>query len=360
MLIDIQKFLIIRLSSIGDIILTTPLIRALRKKYPNAIIDFIIKERFIDLVKSNPNLNTVISFNEKGGFQELRKLKHLIKNENYDYIIDIHKNFRSYYLRTWLRKTEILKYSKDYVKRTLLVKFGIDRFESVVPVYQKYFGAAETLGVEYDGKGTEINIPSGIRSYINSEIKENGYDPKRPFIILCPGAGFYTKRWMPERFARVGDHFSEKYKALVCVLGNENDSDICKAVIKRMKYPAVNYAGKFSLIEAAGLMTFASLVIANDTGLMHMAQSQKRPVVAIFGSTTRELGYFPFPEGSFVIEKDESCRPCTHNGRDKCPRKHFRCMKDIRSREVINRSEQLYLSGAERLKNNDHDMDNNI
>lgn len=339
-----KKILIIRLSSIGDIILTTPLIRALRKRFPEAIIDFVVKECFLDLVRTNPHLNTVIVFDHTKGFRELYRIKRLIKQEQYDVILDIHRNFRSFFLRTNSGAAFVMRYPKYYVRRSLLIYFGMSTFRTIEPIYKRYFYAVKSFGVVPDELGTELIIPDSIVSKISVFLKGKGIEEKQPLVVLCPGAGFATKRWFPEGYARVGDYFIRWYGAYVCILGSEQDYEICREVQGMMFNHSENCAGMFSLLEASALLKQAALVITNDTGLMHIAQSQKRPVAAIFGSTTRELGYFPFPESSFVIERDISCRPCSHNGRQHCPKWHFKCIRDISPETVIEAAEQLFVS----------------
>lgn len=353
MMSEIRKILIIRLSSIGDILLTTPLIRALRKKYPQAAIDFAVKERYVDLLKTNPHVSNVITFDHKAGIKELRTLKKHIKKERYDLLVDIHKNFRSVYLRTGAGAGSVVKYRKDYVKRFLLVLFGINRFTTVIPIYKRYFRAVELLGITPDNAGTELHIPKVTFKQAHLVLVENGLRNNQPLIVLCPGAGFATKRWHAEGFAAVGDYFARNHGAMVIILGSQYDEAVCEAVQKCMMEMSVNFAGKFSLLETAAVIKHSTLVVTNDTGLMHIAQTQKKPVVAVFGCTSRELGYFPFPENSFVVEKNLKCRPCTHNGKNKCPEKHFRCMLDITSEEVIETAEQLFNSEVQ-ISNDNH------
>lgn len=340
-----KKIAIIRLSSIGDIVLSTPLIRSLRNKYPESRIDFIVKNEYAELLSTNLHLSNVISFDHTAGFAELRTLKKIIKKEKYDLLIDIHKNFRSVYLRNFAGSGLALKYKKDYVKRTLLVRFGLNRFKTIEPVYKRYFRAVETLGIVPDNKGTELPLTRNTILKVQTALTKSGLRQNQSLIVLCPGAGFATKKWNTKGFAEVGDYLSKKYKTMIGILGSSEDYEDCESVQNQMQERSVNYAGMFSLLESAAMLNHSSLVITNDTGLMHIAQSQNTPVVALFGSTTRELGYFPFPENSFVIEQDLGCRPCTHNGRNSCPKKHFRCMKDNKPGDVIEAADQLLDAG---------------
>jgi len=341
---DIRKIVLIRLGSIGDIILTTPLVRALRNSYPDAIIDFAVKECFADLVSTNPHITSVLAFDHKAGCGSLRELKWLIREKRYDLIVDLHKNFRSYYLRSNASAGHVSAYRKDILNRTLLVRFKINRFNNALPVYKRYFRALEHLDVQPDGRGTELPVPPEVMKKVSKILGTGGLSTGMTMIVLCPGAGFANKRWIPEGFAAAGDFFAKKYKCFVGLFGGEEDYDLCEKVQSLMHERSVNYAGKFTLLESAAGLRRSSLVITNDTGLMHMAQSQQKPVVAVFGPTVKELGYYPFPENSFVIEKNLPCRPCSHNGLNHCPKKHFRCMQDIDSGEVIKAAEQLFNS----------------
>ncbi|MCP4725230.1 MAG: lipopolysaccharide heptosyltransferase II [bacterium] len=354
---DIKKILIIRLSSIGDIILTSPFVRVLRKKFPESYIDFVIKEEYLDLMKTNPNLNDVISYDKRSGSKGLRKIKQYIRSNKYDLVIDLHKNFRSVYLRSFLGSTNVTKYEKNYFNRQLLVWFGINRFDEIIPVYKKYFHAGNKLGIEYDDSGTEVFVTEREQKKAKQVLKKNGYNFDRPLVMICPGAGFAAKRWKPEGYVEAADHLAKKHKAFIGLLGGREDSELCGSIQNNMQKRAVNFAGEFNLLGSAALLKESSLVITNDTGMLHLAQSQKRPVIGVYGPTTRELGYFPLTEKSFVIQHEISCRPCTHNGSNKCPKKHFKCMEEIKIEDLIKSAEQLLES--ERIssgKDNDKNL----
>ncbi len=349
---EMQKIALIRLSSIGDIVLTTPLIRAVRKAYPDAVIDFIVKAQYVDLLKTNPHLSNVIAFDHTAGWKELWRLKQIIKQEQYTYLIDLHKNLRSVYLCMGSRASVVLQYKKEYWKRSLLLWLRINRFKPAAPIFKRYFHALASLNIVPDQDGSEIVVPSDVLKKVRTICGRDGLRIDRPTVVLCPGAGYSTKRWMPDGFAAVGDYFCNNYQSNVIILGGESDRLECETVQNQMMSKVWNYTGAFTLMEAAALLKLSTIVITNDTGLMHIAQSQKKPVVALFGSTSQELGYFPFPEKSFVIEKSLSCRPCTHNGKNKCPKGHFNCMKGIEPDEVIKAAEQLYLSENHQTGNN--------
>lgn len=334
-----EKILIIRLSSIGDIILTTPLIRAVRQKYPQAQIDFLIKSQFKSLLTHNPHISRLITFDKVSN--DIKSIKEVIKNNKYDWIIDIHRNFRSYYLTSGVGAKLVTRHKKYIIKRQLLVWLGINVFSEKKPVLERYFEAVRGLGVKYDEQGTEVFYSENHMALVNDLMVKEGCDENGRIIVICPGASFANKRWLPERLAVVGDELAYKENAQIVLLGGPEDKELCDTVRAKMRINAFNFAGKLSLLGSTAMLSKAIMAISNDTGLMHLAQSQNVPVVAIFGPTTEELGYFPIPNRSVVVQANVGCRPCTHNGLDKCPKGHFKCMDDISTDTVVEVSHEL-------------------
>lgn len=332
---NIGKILVVRLSSIGDIILTTPLLRSLRKTYPEARITFLIKKQFEDLLKDSPFIDELITFNKNDGFSGFRKIKRYLKDQHFDLYLDIHKNWRSHFLRFGLNVKHVGSYRKYIFRRTLLIWFKINLYRHIQPVYQRYFQAVKEFGIQYDGQGTEIHISPGVSLKVREVLLQAGYQFDSPLVIICPGATYFNKRWKPEGFIETAKYLIQDKSVFAVVHGGKEDARLCAEITTGIGHGAINLADTLSLSESAALLRFGTLVIANDSGLLHLAQSQKRPVVGIYGATTRELGYFPVEQQSTVIETGLSCRPCTHNGLNKCPRKHFRCMNDIPPERVI-------------------------
>lgn len=319
-----NRFLIIRLSSIGDIILTTPLIRALRKAYPNSLIDYLVKEEFLELLQNNPHIDNVYSINSGYGLKEILKWRKKIISNEYTFILDLHRSIRSILMTIWLARVELGKLNKNLFKRIVLVKLGINLYKQIAPVTQRYFEAAQRYDLVDDGLGTELfhdgKIPTKIAN--TSESKN--------FIVMAPGAGYFTKRWLPEYFAKLADKLIEKYNAEVYLIGSAADREVCNEIKKSMNNDVHDLSGLYSILETAAIIDASDALITNDSGMMHVAVSQKKPVLAFFGSTTEELGFFPYGGKYKVLEnKYLKCRPCSHVGRDKCPKRHFKCMKEI-------------------------------
>lgn len=328
-----ERILLIRLSSIGDIVLTTPLIRALKNRFPDAEIDYLVKEKYAELLQHHLALAEVIRFPDRGGWRDLRDIRAQLLARRYTYILDLHKNQRSLILTHRQPAKAVMRIKKYAARRFLLVKAGINLYRTIVPVYRRYLLAAAFLGVEDDGRGTELFVPEAVRQDARRRLRRRGADEAMTIIALAPGAGFATKRWPVAYFAQVAQHLVAAGK-ICCVLGGPGDRALGEEI--RRQVPAcVNFAGELSLLQSAAVLQQARLLITNDSGLMHIAEAVGTPVLAIFGSTVRELGFYPWLQESRVLENCEvSCRPCSHIGRNECPKGHFLCMTTLRPEQV--------------------------
>jgi len=335
------KFLIIRFSSIGDIILTTPLIRCLHNEYQGSQIDFLVKKEFAAVLEQNPYLANIITFNKSAGKGELGRIRKLITRNRYTHIFDIQRNIRSITV-TAGSGASVSGFSKKLIARDLLIRFGVNTYKEIKPVFLRYFEAADSLGVNYDGRGTEVFPPATEKHTVEDILDHSSYSAERPLLVVAPGAQWANKRWTAEGFASASDTFCTQSGAFTVLIGGAGDTDVCNSVQAHMKTKVLNLAGKLNLMGSASLLGKASMVFTNDTGMLHMAQAMKAPVVAVYGPTTRELGFFPLPENSRVAETVISCRPCTQKGLDACPKKHFRCMNDLKPEFVSKLAVELF------------------
>lgn len=326
------KILIIRLSSIGDILLTTPFLRQTRIAFPEATIDFVIKERFIDLVQYNPHLNRIFSVNESEGINGLLQLRKILINNRYDFVFDLHNNLRSRIL-TFGLLSKISRIHKDKLKRALLVYTKINLYQKPIPIPERYLQVGAEAGIKDDFNGLEIfwknHIEEGLFTVVGRNILF------KPFVVMAPGAGFKTKRWPIEYFRELIQLILEKQRLPIILLGSKDEAEQFKLL--EISDKVLNFAGKLTLLESAIMISKAKFLVSNDSGLMHMATAVKTPVLAIFGSTVKEFGFFPYRSENQVLEKENLwCRPCSHIGRNHCPLVHFKCMKDIKPKFVFN------------------------
>ncbi|MBN1397168.1 MAG: lipopolysaccharide heptosyltransferase II [Bacteroidetes bacterium] len=335
------KILIIRFSSIGDIVLSSLLIRILRKRFPASQIDFVVRDQYAELIRCNPYLNSVIEFRTGGGFNDLHRFAQRIKQEKYDLLIDIHNSLRSRYIRYLSGAGEKMNVNKRIFARTMLVKFKRNYYYSYVSVADRYIESLGIYGIKNDLQGLELFIPDEIADRVSNlvlSLKSNRFGK---IIGLCPSARHFTKRWPEERFIEAGVSLSCELNAKIIIFGGKDDTGLCTAVKEGINKRsgdeiASSFCGKFSLFETAAAIKSCDLIVTNDSGLMHIAAAMKRKIVAIFGSTVREFGFFPIGSENIVLEKENLyCRPCSHIGRKNCPERHFRCMNEITASDVV-------------------------
>lgn len=334
------KTLIIRFSSIGDIVLSTPLVRVLRSRFPDMQMDYVVRKEYADLIRSNQNLNVTHEFDASTGFAGLRILKKKLKEERYDLILDLHDSIRSRYLRSLLgvRRIEVL--DKRLKERTVLVRFKKNTYREIVPVADRYIETVEEFGIENDGKGAELHIPDETLFSVSGRIAALRLNRFERVLGLCPFARHATKEWPTDRFSQVASGFVRKFDGAVMIFGGSADGERGLPLIKELvnehgEERVINFTGTLTLSETAAAMQYCDVIVTNDTGLMHIADAMQRSIVAMFGSTVREFGFFPSENRSIVLErKGLYCRPCSHIGREQCPEGHFRCMKEIESAGV--------------------------
>ena len=338
---NIKKILVFRLSSIGDIVLTSALVRCLKNTYPDAHIDYVIKKQFVQLVEFNPHVNTIYTIDSKEGIDGLRNVKRAIKQEKYDVFLDIHKNIRSFIIRFGSAARKLLIYDKQIYKRTLLTSFGIDKYHTITPVFQRFIHAAKAIDVAYDGKGTELFISSDIEAKIKQQLTDNQLLGNKPYVLLCPGASFKNKQWLPERFVELANQLLKENNVNVVLVGGKLEEDTCKYIVQETQGRVFDFSVRLSILESSVMAKYAKVVVANDTGMLHIAEALNVPVVGIYGPTSRQFGYFPLLEKSQTVEVALPCRPCTKMGLDSCPQKHWKCMKNITSAMVYEKLKPL-------------------
>ncbi|MDH4068882.1 MAG: lipopolysaccharide heptosyltransferase II [Ignavibacteria bacterium] len=341
MMPPIEKALIIRLSSVGDILLSTPLIRVLRQQYPECRLDYLVKREFAEVVRHNPYLSSVIEL-EPGSFDKIRSMRGEIRSRGYDLVIDIHDSLRSRYLCAGERN--VVKINKRRIARFVLISTGIDLYgSSAHSVTQRYLDTMSSFGVEDDRRGLEIHIPDELRDRAERTIAQ----ARRPLIGIAAGASRGTKMWSPDGFTETAVTLSQTTGTDIILFGSAAEADLCVGIEQAVRsrdggIGVINMAGKTTLLEAAALMDHCRVVITNDSGLMHLATARKRPVVALFGPTVRQFGFFPVGSEHVVVQnKGLSCRPCSAHGTTRCPKGHFRCMNDISPASVIDAARGL-------------------
>ena len=329
MSVTLHKTLVLRLSSIGDVILATPFIRALKAAFPTASIDVAVKSEFSDLLAHNPHIDRLITLDTSTGRAALRALRDDLRVSGYDAVFDLHGNFRTRMLRRGVAAvTRVIR--KRSMQRLLLVCFKLNLLRNAPSVSERYHHTGVDFGIRSDGGAPEVFVPEDVERAVYGTLRDLGISDDAVVIGLAPGARHFTKRWPAEYWAELAMLLSRKAGVRMLLLGGEADRECATAISRAASGAAVNVCGAFSLLESAAALGRCAAVCANDSGLMHLATARGVPVVALFGSTVREFGFFPMGARSTVLEVERlACRPCTHLGRDRCPEGHFRCLRDV-------------------------------
>jgi ADP-heptose:LPS heptosyltransferase len=317
------KFLIIRFSSIGDIVLTSPVARCLKTQFPEAEIHYLTKKRNADLLQASPYIDKIHLFDNS-----LTETIQELKKENYDYIIDLHNNFRSLRVKLGL-KTKSFSFNKLNINKLLFTRFKINTMPSG-HIVDRNLATLSHFNVTNDGKGLDHFIPEEDEFPL-TELPEN----YRNGYIALVLAGTYPTKKMP----------IEKYQSLISngnypfvLLGGKSEHAMASSILGWNTGNVIDFTGKLRINQSASLVKNARLVISNDTGLMHIAAAYHKKILSVWGNTVPELGMAPYisVEGSEILEmKGLPCRPCSKLGYQECPKKHFRCMNDLPEKRII-------------------------
>ncbi len=313
---SVKKVLVIRLSSIGDIVLTTPLLRSLKVAWPDARIDYCTKAPFVSLLAENPRITSISTLDDPpAGY--------------YDLVVDLQNNFRSHAIVCSLRKQHFVHYRKENWKKWLLVQCKINVYGSCLSVVERYRDALKKFALSSDSLGCELYPSSSERAFANTF-----FDGGKKTLALCFGAKHFTKRYPPARFAALLTLLFRETQLQVLLLGGKEDAPHASAIMDALPAafrPMVrDLSGSCSLMQTAAILERSDAVLCNDTGLMHVASAFGKKLFVLFGSSSSALGFLPYhvPYDLFQVE-GLPCRPCSHIGREHCPKGHFRCMNDL-------------------------------
>ena len=316
--------LLVRFSSIGDILLTTPLLRALRRRHPDAQLVYVTKRAFAPLVADNPHVSRVVAL-EPGepimGFAA--RLRPLAPTHG----LDLHGSVRARALRMLVR-CRWSGYRKRKLARAALIGLKLDLYRRAPPVAERYFEAARRLDVRPDGGPPEFRLGPGARDRVDGWLAERGL-AGAPFAVLAPGAAHATKRWPVSHWIALAERLRAAGLGLV-VVGGPDD----RGAAQHLAQHAEVATGAFSLQETGALLARARATVSGDTGVMHMATGVGTPVVALFGPTVEPFGFFPYHARAIVLERALDCRPCSAAGSARCPLGHHRCLTEITPPEV--------------------------
>lgn len=335
---DPKRILIIRFSSLGDVILATSVLPVLKKRFPQSELTFLTKKEYVEVLDENPNLDAVIGLSRGdlkfGNFVKLAEGFY----GRFDLIIDLHVNLRSFFVRAYSGLPAKV-YRKAGWRRRRMVGHAFTRglFPFLPEVYKKeenvienYFKAPESLGISYEGNLPEIFTP---------ENKQKGA-PK--LIGIHAGGKQNTKRWPAEKFAEVADYYTGK-GIQVILFGDENDKEINSgiAALVKNKQNLANLTGKTTFKEMAAKIKECSVLVTNDSAPFHIATAVKTPAVVIFCATTPKFGFAVRAKSNRILNMELPCKPCSLHGGKRCWKGHFGCAEAITVTDVIGKVNEV-------------------
>lgn len=328
-----MNILIIRLSSFGDVLLTSFIVRCLKQTYPSANLYFLTKREMLPLIEYNRYLTGFFTYEYDNDLRNAQLNQ--LKTYHFDWVIDLQANFRSHPFRSLSKQVAV--FNKNRLKRFFYVHFKTPFNQE--PVALRYFTAAKNLTLHDDGDGLDFFLPVTVEAKMQQLFSDWESSDSTTTYFIAAGAKHFTKRYPAEYFVRLIQLIkSEKPNSRFILLGGKDEMDTSNEIKKRFSDLSFvwNATGAFSLLESAALLKLCQAGFSNDSFLMHVATAFQIPVVSFFGSTTPQLGFAPFRSPSLLIEDlSVTCRPCTHIGRNKCPKKHFNCMLNLKPEIIL-------------------------
>lgn len=320
---DTVKFLIIRFSSIGDIVLTTPVIRNLKQQAQGAEVHFLTKHQYRNILENNPYIDKIHTLDKS-----IDDLVAELRREHFHYVIDLHHNLRTARVKLRLH-TVSFSFNKLNLEKWLIVNFKKDKLPRK-HIVDRYLDTIRFFIDENDGKGLDYFIPAEEEVALQ-EFPQNF---RNGYIAFAIGAQHATKRLTESKIFSI----CQKIAKPVILLGDKSDSRVAEKIENQPGTMVYNACGKYSLNQSASIVRQARLVISHDTGLMHIAAAFKKQIISVWGNTIPEFGMYPYlpGNGSEIIEvRGLKCRPCSKIGFNRCPKKHFRCMNDIDEERIL-------------------------
>jgi ADP-heptose:LPS heptosyltransferase len=315
-----MKFLIIRFSSIGDIVLTTPVVRCLKQQMPAAEIHYLTKKNFQGIITTNPYVDKVWAME-----RHLKEVLLDLQNQNFDYIIDLHGNLRTAQVK-WNIGAKSLTFDKINFQKWLMVQLKINHLPKR-HIVERYLDTVASLGVTNDGVGLDYFIPP------KDEVAVGDFGN---YIALVIGAAHSTKRLPKEKIIAL----CQKIQQPILLLGGKDELETGREIAQKAGQHVINTCGQYNLNQSASIVRQAELVITHDTGLMHIAAAFQKKIISIWGNTIPEFGMYPYYKKENLVSntnievKNLGCRPCSKIGFDQCPKGHFDCMNKIDLRQV--------------------------
>ena len=322
-----QKILIVRFSSIGDIVQSTSPLKSIRNAFPDSPITFLTLSSYAPLLEMHPDIDCLLSLKRRQSFKKLFEMRKYLQSKRFHFVYDLHNSIRSNILTYGISKN-IFRLKKPRLKRSLLFLFHINNFENTFSSLRLFH---DNIGSIWKNKDEIPSTYLKISKYEKEKAKEilSSKGVKKDFIAIVPGAAWNQKQWSSKNYISA----LNKLNLSSVILGSKKDK-ICDEISLGYK-KAVNLAGKTDLRLAVSIISNAKKIIGSDTGLVHAAEALGKTVVMIMGPTSKETGGGTNKKKSTIVEKDIWCRPCSQNGKFPCYRASQKCLDSILPEEVV-------------------------
>ncbi len=336
-MIQPKRLLVFRQSSLGDVILTLPVLERLHSTFPDTRIDYVTKEAYAPLLQDHPLIERLYAFSTDS---EFFRLASALRKTEYSMLIDLQANFRSIWLRTLTHPGRTLKYNKRRIAREMVVRKPQEKLR-VNHTIEAYLEALTPLGIDMAILPPSLCLTPEAVNRARAFMAERGISDAKRLIAICPGARHPEKRWPQESFREVARRLLERPDSGIVVISAASDNLPERLGID---HPLVIGMQDSDLVDIAAVLSLCRLAITNDSGLMHLAGAVGTPALAIFGPTNPRLGFAPAQPGSRVICDDVFCSPCSVHGQKPCGQKEKYCFKEItpdrlfrEAREILDR-----------------------
>lgn len=323
----------------GDVILATPLVRQVRRTYPNARIDVCVQQRFAEVWRYNPNVHTVWEWDvhdPDATADDLKlSMRESLQGKQYDLVVDLQSNVRSRILRKGLSK-HLVMLDKHRIEKLALVYLK-RKPDVVIPIVDRYRATLDAYPLVLDVAGPDVwTEQDRLQGYYGPERRTGArISPNSLRIAVAAGAQHFTKRWPAARFAELCTMLTQVFGATCVLVGGPNDVAIGDEIVAMSGGTIERADGATTLASTIAALDSCDLALTNDTGVMHLASARRLPIVALFGSSVTALGFTPYGVPYTIVEVELPCRPCSHIGRASCPKQHYRCMNMITDDRVL-------------------------
>ncbi len=321
-----MKILIIRFSSIGDIVLTSPAVRLVKTNL-QAEVHYLTKKQYFSVLEKNPYIDKIYTINSK-----VSEVIDELKAEDYDYIIDLHKNLRSLQVKLALRK-KTFSFKKENFKKWLMVNFKTN--QKIDHIVNRYVRSLDYFNVKNDNAGLDFFYD------FDEELLKKFKIPQF-YIAISLGAKHFTKQ-MPQKLL---EKIIENTESKFVLIGGKDVSETAKQLSTKFPQKTINLTGKININNSAQIIDQSRLLITSDTGMMHIGAALKKRIVAVWGNTVPEFGMYPYYGKENILHfnsevKNLKCRPCSKIGFDKCPKGHFKCMEAQDHQLIVKKIKEL-------------------